>query len=468
MKRTSGAAAASLSRLRILANAGLPFVAALLVLIALVLWRVAVLEDASEREDRADRTLVLAATLRANIASLQSIDREFLLTGLPHRDRPRVIAKIDGALRDLPRMVDPSQLPRLNLIAAEYYGWRMNSEQLMRGWSKRRPGLPYSRSELREPLAHSLNYQTEILMRTQRTVRTNASHDSDNAARSAVWVTVVSTLGIGSILAMFVWSAMLRAQRARERLWEESRASQEAQEAARIKSEFVAHMSHELRTPLTAILGLSEMLYDDKAGPTSDVQKAYLNDIIASGRHLLDLINEVLDLAKLEAGKLVLSYEVCNPRSVAQQVVDTLSVVAESKHIDLRTNFDGAPTSIVADTARLRQVLYNYISNALKFTPPHGSVAVRMLSLPNERYRIEVQDTGIGIGQDELPHLFRGFSQLNAQPHDGAGLGLALTKRIVESQGGIVGVTSKKGAGSTFFAELPCAPATADFAVGAR
>lgn len=458
--------------LRHLANAAVPFVAALLAIVALILWRVAVLEAASEREDAADRSVVLAAALRGNLASLESVDREFLLAGVPHSDRARLVDTVERQFRELKTRVAPTQENRLARMYVTYRRWRQTSERLMRERAAAKTTRTYTRSELRETLAHTLNADADALLSAGSEVRSVASRASNAATREALVVTVVATFVIGGILGLFVWTSMLRASRERERMWEESRILKEAQgrsaeleeqnrqirETARVKSEFVAHMSHELRTPLTAILGLSEMLYDEKAGNVSATQKAYLNDILVSGRHLLDLISEVLDLAKLEAGKIQMSYSECDPRAIAREVIETLQPIAQKKPVVLTMELENCPTSVTSDASRLRQVLYNYISNAVKFTPPGGSVTVRILQCSNDRFRIEVQDTGIGIAAEDLQQLFRDFSQLDTAAHEGAGLGLALTKRIVESQGGTVGVLSRKGAGSLFYAELPLKP----------
>ena len=239
--------------------------------------------------------------------------------------------------------------------------------------------------------------------------------------------------------------------------------SRRLQEASRLKSEFLANMSHELRTPLNGIIGFAELMHDGKVGPVSAEHKEYLGDILTSGRHLLQLINDVLDLSKVESGKMDFRPETVELPTLVGEVRDILRTVAAQKRIEVRAEVDRGVATVVADAAKLKQVLYNYLSNALKFTPEEGRVTIRVTPESDQDFRIEVEDTGIGIGAADLDKLFVEFQQLDASPakrHSGTGLGLALTKRLVEAQGGRVGVTSTPGVGSGFFAVLPRTPRT--------
>jgi PAS domain S-box-containing protein len=230
------------------------------------------------------------------------------------------------------------------------------------------------------------------------------------------------------------------------------------QEASRLKSEFLANMSHELRTPLNSIIGFADLLHDGEVAPGSPQHREFLADILKSGRHLLQLINDVLDLAKVEAGKIDFRSEPVELARLAGEVAAVLRTVSASKNIRLEINIDQAVGRVTLDPARLKQVLYNYVSNALKFTPDSGRVVIRAVPERGAMFRIEVEDTGIGIDSQDIPRLFVEFQQLDAgatKKHGGTGLGLALTKRIVEAQGGTVGVKSKLGEGSVFFALLP-------------
>ena len=230
------------------------------------------------------------------------------------------------------------------------------------------------------------------------------------------------------------------------------------QEANRLKSEFLANMSHELRTPLNAIVGFSELMHDGKVGPVSAQHREYLGDILTSAHHLLQLINDVLDLAKVESGKLEFRPEPVDLPNLLSEVRDILRTLAAKKRIHIETEADPTLTRVVLDPAKLKQVLYNYLSNALKFTPEEGRVTIRLAPEGAEAFRLEVEDTGIGIRPEDQGRLFVEFQQLDAstaKKYPGTGLGLALTKRIVEAQGGRVGVGSTPGQGSVFYAILP-------------
>ena len=262
------------------------------------------------------------------------------------------------------------------------------------------------------------------------------------------------------------FTAIMRDITAQKRLEEQLRTKNEelqaqnsrVQEATRLKSEFLANMSHELRTPLNGIIGFAEIMHDGRVGPISPQHKEYLGDILSSGRHLLQLINDVLDLAKVEAGKMDFKLEPVVPELVVREVCDVVRTLVAQKRIRLTTTVDPALTCMVADARSLKQILYNYLSNALKFTPDEGTVTVRVKPEDQDHFRIEVEDTGIGIKPKDLDRLFLEFQQLDFSPakkYSGTGLGLALTKRIVEAQQGMVGVNSTPGQGSLFYAVLP-------------
>jgi signal transduction histidine kinase len=233
-----------------------------------------------------------------------------------------------------------------------------------------------------------------------------------------------------------------------------------ASQASEIKSRFLASVSHEFRTPLNGIIGFSELLHDAVIGPVNDDQQSCLGDILSCSRHLLTLINQVLDLTKIESGKMDFQYEEVHLESIAREVMEGVKGIAAGKRIVLRLESNGLVGAVQADAARLRQVLFNYLSNALKCTLERGSVVVRITPEGPAGYRLEVQDTGVGIQPEDIPRLFTEFGQLGAtgKAKSGTGLGLAITRRIVEAQGGRVGVDSTPGVGSRFWAVLPCNP----------
>lgn len=236
------------------------------------------------------------------------------------------------------------------------------------------------------------------------------------------------------------------------------------QEANRMKSEFLANMSHELRTPLNAIIGFASLMFHGKVGPMASEHREYIGDILTSSNHLLQLINGVLDLAKVESGKMEFQPEPVDLTRIVREVCDILRAIASSKQIQIDVDIGPDLTGLHLDPARLKQVLYNYLSNALKFTAENGHVIVRAQASQPGFFRLEIQDNGIGIRAEDLDKLFVEFRQLDAsaaKKFQGTGLGLSLTKRLVEAQGGQVGVTSTPGKGSTFHAILPRVAASA-------
>jgi signal transduction histidine kinase/CheY-like chemotaxis protein len=228
------------------------------------------------------------------------------------------------------------------------------------------------------------------------------------------------------------------------------------EEATRLKSEFLAAMSHELRTPLNAIIGFTQILYDGKVDPASPEHKEYLGDVLTSARHLLQLINDVLDLSKVEAGKMEFHVEPVDLAALIAEVLSILRTTVIDKRLDIETTVTPSVSDVVLDAGRFKQVLYNYLSNALKFTPDGGRIAVRVLDQGRE-FKLEVEDTGPGIPEEDVGRLFTRFEQLETtgRRQPGTGLGLALTKRLVEAQGGTVGVHSTVGKGTMFVAVLP-------------
>ena len=265
----------------------------------------------------------------------------------------------------------------------------------------------------------------------------------------------------GDLVAASIRDVTEQRQRKEEQLRLMSRTLEEdnrrMQEANRLKSEFLANMSHELRTPLNAIIGFADLMHKGKVGPVSAEHEEYLGDILTSSRHLLQLINDVLDLAKVESGKMEFRPERIVIATIVGEVRDILRGLAATKRIRIETELAELPPARL-DASKLKQVLYNYLSNAIKFTPEGGRVVVRITPEDDERFRLEVEDSGIGIRDDQMQLLFLEFQQLDpgsAKKFAGTGLGLSLTKRIVEAQGGTVGATSSFGSGSRFWAILP-------------
>jgi signal transduction histidine kinase len=246
----------------------------------------------------------------------------------------------------------------------------------------------------------------------------------------------------------------------RQEIREMSAALRAATQSSEIKSKLLASVSHEFRTPLNGIIGFSELLHDAKAGPVTTDQKEYLADILTCSRHLLTLINQVLDLTKIERGKMCFQYEPVELQALSREVMEGVRTLASRKRIAVRIDCDPRVGVVKADAARLRQVLFNYLSNAIKFTPEGGSVAVLIRPEDASCYRITVKDSGVGIRAEDIARLFTEFGQVGAgrAANPGTGLGLAITRQIVEAQGGRVGVESAPGLGSRFWAVLPVNP----------
>ncbi|HLG74106.1 MAG TPA: PAS domain S-box protein [Chloroflexota bacterium] len=228
--------------------------------------------------------------------------------------------------------------------------------------------------------------------------------------------------------------------------------------AGEVRARFLATMSHELRSPLNSIIGMAELLNRGSFGPLSERQQEMTGRLLNSSEHLLRLVNGVLDLAKIEAGKLEFEPEPVSLRGLVSETAATLALQAQAREVRLTTRVQDGLDHAYLDATRLRQVLYNYLSNAIKFSPSGGEVAVELTLVSADRFRIDVRDEGPGIPAEDLPKLFREFQQLpngSSGKDRGSGLGLAITKRIVEAEGGQVGVSSEPGRGSAFYAILP-------------
>jgi len=227
--------------------------------------------------------------------------------------------------------------------------------------------------------------------------------------------------------------------------------------ANRNKSEFLANMSHELRTPLNAIIGFSEVLKDEMFGEVNDKQREYLEDIHSSGHHLLALINDILDLSKIEAGRMELDVARFNLQSAMDNALTLVRGRAERHGIQLATDIDAEVGEYVGDERKFKQIMLNLLSNAVKFTPEGGTVTMAARRVDGS-YVFSVKDTGIGIAAEDHGKVFEEFKQVGtdyARKAEGTGLGLTLTKRLVELHGGRIRLESELGKGSIFTFNLP-------------
>jgi signal transduction histidine kinase len=234
----------------------------------------------------------------------------------------------------------------------------------------------------------------------------------------------------------------------------------EVEAASQHKSDFLANMSHELRTPLNAIIGFSQVMRERMVGDVNEKQAEYLDDILLSGNHLLSLINDVLDLSKVEAGQVELEVTTFSLQEALERGVAMVRERATKSDVRITLGAAAGPDVVLGDERRIRQVIFNLVSNAVKFTPSGGSVELSTERV-NGEVRVAVADTGPGIAQEDLGLIFEEFKQTEAgiEQGEGTGLGLALSKRLVELHGGRIWVESVLGQGSTFVFALPAGEA---------
>ncbi len=242
-----------------------------------------------------------------------------------------------------------------------------------------------------------------------------------------------------------------------ERTLELEASNKELEKASNLKSQFLAGMSHELRTPLNAIMGFSDVLTEEVYGEINEKQRRYLSNIHESGKHLLEVINSILDLSKIEAGKMTLHLRELVVDDAITEVQNLSLQLASKAGLNLTFHTDQAPNLIIADCVRFRQIMYNLLSNAIKFTPEGGSITVTAQQVGND-LKVSVTDTGIGIPNEYLSAIFKPFRQVDgssSRNYEGTGLGLALTKEFVEMHGGHISVSSRQHKGSSFTFTIP-------------
>jgi signal transduction histidine kinase len=255
---------------------------------------------------------------------------------------------------------------------------------------------------------------------------------------------------------------VLRAQ-SRPRADTSSSSSQpSAAPANRMSGELLSSMAHELRAPLQGVVGFASFLREGKAGNVSETQRQYLDHIAMGANHVLQVVNDVLDLTATDSDTLHVRTEAVDPEQVTREVLQVLQVIAIRRRVDVDVRIDEQLGHVVSDATKIKQVLYNFVSNALKFTPAGGHIRVSLRREGPDAFCIEVADTGVGIARETLPFLFEGVTR---GARDSQGLGLLITKRIVDALGGTVSAENRPEGGSLFSARLPIAPSVANMRV---
>jgi signal transduction histidine kinase len=355
--------------------------------------------------------------------------------------------------------ITADRLQILNLLLSTYEAAMQRNSELRHSQAD----LQRANSELQQ---WTLELGARVLQRTQELERVNQALGDENAERQRLE---------GQFIEATKMEAEARTEQAEMRTEQAEARSEQSESANLAKSQFLSSMSHELRTPLNAIIGFSEILADKTFGDLNDRQLKYCNNIFHSGRHLLQLINDILDLAKVEAGRMELmcnTFVVANALSELQTIVKMLAI---QKGISLEFSVGENLPSLFADEAKFKQIMYNLLSNSIKFTPDGGKVLVTAAMHtatsagpgPAGAYlRVAVADTGIGIELKDQDRVFKEFEQVDSsygRQQKGSGLGLALTKSLVEMHGGSIWVESEgvEGRGSTFIFMIPIPKAEA-------
>lgn len=451
-------------------TASAPAVGLLLVgLVALLYYRTTseFLADARSVEEAHEVESRLGALLRSSI-DVETAQRGYVLTGDPDFLGPLRAAEARIALEGetlRARIRDPEQRERLDALfellrhrigiaeetiaIREQAGFEAARRVIASGEGRR------AQDQLRDAVARMEEREAVLL-------------DEREARRDESLRLSLALLTIGFLLAVLAIAVSLGRVRRDLRFREEAEAGlreanreldtarQRAEEADRVKSAFLAAMSHELRTPLNSIIGFTGILHQGLAGPLNPEQERQLGMVQASGRHLLGLINDVLDLSKLEARELAVQPEPFDVRRTLEALVASFAPQAERKGIALRSSLAPDLGVRVSDRRRFEQIVLNLVQNAIKFTEK-GTVEVRAIG-KDALLEVAITDTGIGIAPEEVERIFAPFHQVEsgtARRHDGTGLGLAISRKLAALLGGEIRVESRKGEGSTFTFSLP-------------
>src|SRR5438093_7544741 len=422
----------------------------------------------------------LTASTREAIAPLVRVEMRAVVLG----DTRYATAWTERASRvaeDLEKLAgyvqSEQEAVKLGAAHAAFDGYRriVTQEQALVRSGDRARALHLTDAEA-QPLAEEVQESLDGLMAAIHT-RVLAAQAEAARLEARTWTGVLIALSaaVGLALLVALENARLHAEAQRHirQLTEQSRqllqAKVAAEQASRAKSEFLASMSHELRTPLNAVIGFSQVLANKTYGDVNERQLEYLTSILVGGRHLRKLVDDLLDLAKVDAGHLTLDLTRVAVAEDIPEVVGVVQALAQQKSITVTVEVKEPLPEITADRLRVQQMIYNLLSNGIKFTDPGGHVTVTADTVfpggPSGScsLRIRVADTGIGIKAEDQARIFEKFEQVDASPareQEGTGLGLALTRTLVELHGGQISVESDgiKGRGSMFMVLLPLAP----------
>lgn len=390
-----------------------------------------------------DEPAVLSRIVRRIVAERTQPDQsgpEFL------RTPEALLALVEACPLAVVALTSRGKVSLWNRSAEKIYGWRR--EEVL---GKPLPTIPASAEhEFRELLESQLHGVSYAGKEVQRLCKGGKLIDV------SLWTAPLRDER-GRIRAKLAISADITERRSVEReRFELEVKNAEIEQANRLKSEFLASMSHELRTPLHTIIGFSQLLAEELEGPLSPKQKRFVGHILRDSQHLVDLINGILDISKIEAGKLELHPENFNAIDATNEVVDSIASLAATKSIAIEKNLC-EPFAMRGDRVRFKQILYNLLSNAVKFTPESGKVSIEC-STEDGWAQFCISDSGVGIPKNLQAAIFDKFYQVGSTTkgeQEGTGLGLPITKHLVEQHGGRIWLESKPGSGSRFYFRLP-------------
>jgi signal transduction histidine kinase len=470
-------------KLSLQAKMGLSFLMGLLILLIVgaTAWQANTKQiENSNLVSHTHQVLTHAEGLLNSLTEAESITRGYIISGNENflKSYPSIIQDVEFEYRSLLTLTADSQLQQQRLFTIKPLIDQRIAILATLNQMRREMGLAYIQDHFvngrGKQLQDAIHKQVDDLEYTEERLLVLRTADTDAAIQQSRLAIMLGTLFalLITIASFFVMRHDIELRSAAENALKIAnaklaQATERAQHADNSKSAFLATMSHELRTPLNSIIGFSGVLLQELAGPLNAEQKKQLSMVRDSSRHLLALVNDVLDISKVEAGQLRIQHQTFNIRDSIDRSVALVAPLAAKKNLPIEVEIESDLGQIITDRRRVEQVLINLLTNATKFTE-HGSVTLRANTLddyqppgtnaPQQAIRIQVIDTGIGIDDSDLPELFQPFRQIEdglARQHEGTGLGLAISHRLLMLMGGQINVASKKNEGSTFTVVIP-------------